>query len=1082
MPDDTEAIYDALNSCFDTPTLERGETYFGQDRVQRFSETTEGFNLWVFEAIIQGSGGQRYECRVMLDPYYPENLRSLCSCPVQFFCKHAVAVLLEAEYRRDVGLPASTDSGDNASQVRAWLARVNQQQGRTARDNPTRLVYLLLPARRSIGLSVVVYKANQRRNGSFSNNLTHSSNWATVSLGDDRPAYIQDDDIEVLGWLRTLQAQSVLEIQPRGRPGYRFLQAALATGRVFWQTTHTPLASGDDAQASIEWQQHDDGTLTPQLNGLASDQYFIPTEPALYLDASNALIGALELPGEPKACASLLEAPAMTAEQVQQHLPDIEALLTRCQAPLPPSVTVPTVINEPPKPVLMLAEIPPEQTNQDDPIPVIRVNFRYGDFELPWHLGNNPARGEYDDTTPALIHRDWNSEYAWRQQLPAFSALRMQGAEGLFTLDNRRDWLDLLAWRVPRLHEAGWEIVMDEDLDIPVIEAQQWYGSADTEAEAGWFNLELGIVHDEQTINLVPLLLQGLDHLREDMTTTAEGDLALPEHLWLHDNQSLIRIPSERVRPMLEVALELYRERDPHAGQLRLSRVEAARVIGASEIEWRSEQRLQTLARELASFETLPQVPVPEYFHATLRDYQKQGLDWLQFLFRTGLGGILADDMGLGKTIQTLAHLQAVKEAGHLNEPALVVCPTSVLPNWRHEAQRFAPELQQITLHGPRRHQHLEALPGTDLVFTSYPLLSRDRQHLEAIHWSITIFDEAQKLKNPNAAVSKAARAIPAEQTIVLTGTPMENHLGELWSLFNLIAPGYLGDHQQFRNAFRNPIEKDSDADRYKALTRRIRPFLLRRTKDEVTPELPEKTEIVRGITLTGAQRDLYETVRASMDHKVRQLMQEKGVGRSQIEILEALLKLRQACCHPALVKSAEGKRLNSAKIDYLMEMLGELLEEGRRILIFSQFTSMLELIETELRARDWGYSLLTGDTRNRDIPISNFQAGEVPIFLISLRAGGVGLNLTAADCVIHYDPWWNPAVEDQATDRAWRIGQDKPVIVYRLICEGTVEERMESIKARKAELADAIYGEGGSFSSTLTAEDVQALLQPIGS
>jgi len=405
-----------------------------------------------------------------------------------------------------------------------------------------------------------------------------------------------------------------------------------------------------------------------------------------------------------------------------------------------------------------------------------------------------------------------------------------------------------------------------------------------------------------------------------------------------------------------------------------------------------------------------------------------------------------------------------------------VVCPTTLIANWQSEAKKFTPGLRLLVIHGPRRKPLFDQVAEADLVITSYPLIPRDIERHKEQSYSLAFFDEAQYLKNPATALARAARKLPAENCIALTGTPMENHLGELWSLFDLILPGYLGDQKAFRAEYRKPIEQNGDASRQARLSRRVRPFMLRRTKDQVTPELPEKTEIIRHVELNREQRDLYETVRASMDKRIRELLASKGAARSQIEILDALLKLRQICCHPALLNSETNA--GSAKMDYLLEMIKELLEEGRRIILFSQFTSMLALIEQALKTAGIRYEKLTGQTRDRATPVKRFQNGESPVFLISLKAGGTGLNLTAADCVIHYDPWWNPAVEQQATDRAWRIGQDKPVFVYRLISEGTVEERIQALQARKSQLADGLYGKSETFATALTAEDITVLFE----
>jgi len=346
--------------------------------------------------------------------------------------------------------------------------------------------------------------------------------------------------------------------------------------------------------------------------------------------------------------------------------------------------------------------------------------------------------------------------------------------------------------------------------------------------------------------------------------------------------------------------------------------------------------------------------------------------------------------------------------------------------------------------------------------------------------YHLLILDEAQNIKNPRAQAAEVVRAISARHRLCLTGTPMENHLGELWSLFHFLMPGLLGEEPRFKHLFRTPIEKHGDDERRKLLVRRIRPFLLRRNKSQVAKDLPPKTEIVRTVGLEGAQRDLYETVRAAMHKKVREAVEQKGLDRSRIVILDALLKLRQCCCDPRLLKLDAAKKVKqSAKLDLLMGMLPEMVEEGRRILLFSQFTSMLALIEDELAKHKLDYVKLTGDTRDRATPIDQFQSGRVPIFLISLKAGGTGLNLTAADTVIHYDPWWNPAAEAQATDRAHRIGQDKPVFVYKLLTEHTVEEKIAAMQLHKKALAEALLGDGGA-KLKLSSTDLAQLFEPL--
>jgi SNF2 family DNA or RNA helicase len=357
----------------------------------------------------------------------------------------------------------------------------------------------------------------------------------------------------------------------------------------------------------------------------------------------------------------------------------------------------------------------------------------------------------------------------------------------------------------------------------------------------------------------------------------------------------------------------------------------------------------------------------------------------------------------------------------------------------------------------------------------------RDADALAAVDWHAVVLDEAQAIKNPAAKATQMACRLKARHRLCLTGTPVENHLGEAWSQFAFLMPGLLGDTKLFNRVFRTPIEKRGDAERRMLLARRVKPFILRRTKSEVEADLPPKSEIVRRIDLAGDQRDLYETLRLAMHDRVRREIAAKGLARSHILILDALLKLRQASCDPRLVKLDKAKRVkSSAKLEHLMEMLPGLVEEGRRVLLFSQFTSMLALIKEELAKDGIEYVELTGDTVDRATPVQRFQTGEVPLFLISLKAGGVGLNLTAADTVIHYDPWWNPAVEDQATDRAHRIGQDKPVFVYKLIAAGTVEERMLDLQERKRGIADALFDPEQAGKAGFEEGDLDLLFRPL--
>jgi SNF2 family DNA or RNA helicase len=402
-----------------------------------------------------------------------------------------------------------------------------------------------------------------------------------------------------------------------------------------------------------------------------------------------------------------------------------------------------------------------------------------------------------------------------------------------------------------------------------------------------------------------------------------------------------------------------------------------------------------------------------------------------------------------------------------------------VTTNWKNELRKFAPGLRVLMLTGPRRHRYYESLTDADVVITSYPLLQRDADTLADRAFHTVVLDEAQWIKNPGTRAAKAAFALKARHRLALSGTPMENHLGELWSLFRFLMPGLLGSADEFRRFYRSPIEKSGDTRRQQALNRRVGPLILRRTKDKVAADLPPRTEVEHAIELLPAQADLYESVRATLDARVQEAIASQGLDRARILVLDAMLKLRQICCHPALLETSAAMGAGSAKLDHLLGMLLELIPAGRRVLVFSQFTSMLARIAERLEEEGVEYLELTGATKDRESLVRRFQEGHVPVFLISLKAGGAGLNLTAADTVIHYDPWWNPAVESQASDRAHRIGQTRPVFIHRLICQGTIEEKMRELKARKAGLVDALLA-GSTTGFNLDQDTIRELFSPL--
>ncbi|MCH2109900.1 MAG: DEAD/DEAH box helicase, partial [Polyangiaceae bacterium] len=544
----------------------------------------------------------------------------------------------------------------------------------------------------------------------------------------------------------------------------------------------------------------------------------------------------------------------------------------------------------------------------------------------------------------------------------------------------------------------------------------------------------------------------------------------------LADN-SFAALDSDRVQSLIDREVELLSSANKQ-GKLPLS--QAGRV---HELLEHSDGKTVTagakaLFQKLASIDEIKKVRKPRGLKATLRPYQEQGLSWLKFIHDIGSGGVLADDMGLGKTIQTISlllSLHTAKATGPIK--ALIVAPTSVVTNWEREIEKFAPSLEVFLWHGANRKGQEENLQSANVIITSYALLRRDIEILKSLDLHYSILDEAQAIKNPMSATAQAAKDLGAKHRLALTGTPIENRLSEIWSIFDFVSPGLLGTLKKFEEYYARPIDQ-GDPKRAARLRAVIHPFILRRTKSEVAQDLPEKLEFDKIVDMPAEQKGIYQQILKEVRANVLGEVEKHGIAKSQLHILAGLTKLRQAACDPRLLGlPKELGPEDSGKLELLRELVEEVEEGGHKVLIFSQFVSMLKLMATALEGDKIKYAYLDGATKDRAAEIDKFQTDPtVPVFLISLKAGGSGLNLTAADTVIHFDPWWNPAVEDQATDRAHRIGQNKVVSVYRLIAAGTFEEKILQLKSKKKDLVAAVLEEDQGGGKRLTKADVQSL------
>jgi superfamily II DNA or RNA helicase len=642
------------------------------------------------------------------------------------------------------------------------------------------------------------------------------------------------------------------------------------------------------------------------------------------------------------------------------------------------------------------------------------------------------------------------------------------------------------AYAVPQLRNLGWRVEIDADYPWQTVgnDAPLYAAAAPDDKRPDWFGLELGVEVDGQRIDLLPALLELLDTAGDLSALVRPARRCIAVRV---DDKRWLPVPPGRLRMLAKVLLELYRDGSRlRAPVLRAPLVaELCGVLHDAErpLRWVGDTRIreQAYAMAMGPRRAAAAVAPPPELRADLRTYQRAGVAWLQHLRAHDAGGVLADDMGLGKTLQTIAHILIEKQHGRLDRPAMVVTLTSLVGNWQRELERFAPSLSVCVYHGPDRAAQRAELAAHDVVITTYPLVARDRDVLAAIPLHLLVLDEAHAIKNDGAQAAEAVRRLAARHRLCLSGTPIENHLGELWSLFDFLMPGLLGSRDDFAVEFREPIEARGDKRRVEALRERVRPYILRRTKDAVARELPAKTHLVRAIAMSGAQRELYESIRVAAHADVRRQIRTRGLAGSTIAILDALLKLRQVCCDPRLVACDAAREVTgSAKLEVALELITQQLADGRRILVFSQFARMLGLLSEGLLARGIGHVALTGSTADRQKPIDAFQTGRADVFLISLKAGGAGLNLVGADTVIHYDPWWNPAAQAQATDRAHRIGQTKPVFVHDLIIAGSVEERMLGLQRHKRDLADAILEPAARRSTRLSERDVDDLLAPI--
>jgi SNF2-related domain/Helicase conserved C-terminal domain/SWIM zinc finger len=1068
---------DIRYECGDA-SYERGRSYYEKNQVLDFSVKGEGALYVQLNAGVKGSALTPYKqnIRIVWRPDYSSvKIDGYCSCPVGYNCKHVAAVCLNYQ---------NSSAPSSAKEINCldWLDGFKEEVVIQHDKAEEFIAYVLKPVGVLQDLTVDFYITKAKKTGGYAKG--RKTTLSNLRYSYAYTSYIHTVDGEIAKLLAILTSSSG---QPliSGAGGYLTVTKMLSSGRLFWLDIEKgPLIPGKSRNLHYVWQQLDNGDYKLDVQ-MESDTVFLCTDPPQFIDPSASVLGAIDnnklTGGQLK---KLLNAPVIPAEQAEEFSYKLAIQYPDLHLPAPKELALIEVNDELPGPhLLLIGELQGREYGH-----FMSLKFNYGNAAIP-AFPEEVFSVFKSDQGLLRVKRNPEQESDAVNRLAEIGFLPADnfGSQptGLFSpnvsggMENAALWGYFLEFVRPELEQAGWHIEVDPSFLLTFQTADNWRAEIN-EGRNDWFEMNFDIEVDGRTMPLLPLIMPVLENYEPD---------DLPEILNIHlENHHYLKLPSEKIRPFLAVLYELFSiSTVDKTGTLKFSRFQAATLADLEAHSYglfslRGGSELRELGKKLKNFTGIAEVSLPENLHAELRHYQRQGLNWLQFLREYRFAGILADDMGLGKTIQTLAHLLIEKQSGRMDRPCLIVAPTSLMSNWRRETEKFTPELTVLTLQGNERKQLFNKIKDYDLVLTTYPLLSRDEDTLLQQDYYYLILDEAQTVKNPLAKAAQLVRRVNSQHRLCLTGTPMENHLGELWAQFDFLMPGFLGDSTAFKRLYRTPIEIQGNNLQKVNLSRRLAPFMLRRTKQEVATELPPKTEIIRSVPLYPKQAALYESIRLTMEKKVRNAIAQKGLSRSHITILDALLKLRQTCCDPRTLTLAEAQKIkDSAKLDLLMDLLPEQLEEGRRILVFSQFTRMIALIEEKLKIRKILYSKLTGQTRSREEAIELFKSGAVNVFLISLKAGGVGLNLTEADTIIIYDPWWNPAVEDQAADRAYRIGQDKPVFVYKLITENTVEEKILAMQEKKRSLASSIYKSGGKNESLqLTADDLTALFEPL--
>ncbi len=1033
----------------------RGVEDYNEKKVMEYKVEEESAVELLLTAVVNENNGIKYKQKIIVvkdkkDIY----IDGKCSCPIGYNCRHIVAVCLQ--YLDDL-------EGNNVKQIKPvveddsslddWLSLLKTEELDNLKpQNEYFLVYRLFNSdNRYYKDELQFFKAKVLKNGSIS----QGSYLDKLKIGNQH-SYQElknSDDMEILSVGSALFTDSRYRnknIVLDGKLGAILIKEMIKTKRCFFDDNKHPLTFSKELfKVEFEFTLHK-GVYTLKSSIDTNIYKVVDSSPSLVIDTLTNIVYEMEM--EDSLYKQLTHAPKIDKTKIGYVYSSIGQAIPTIELKAPKAIKT-VQLDIKPTPQLHLKYTKNESGKSFNSF---YIDFKYDEYILNYEP-QNEIHSIYKDNSKIELKRDLAFENSVRRTIEALG-FNLHIIENNLTVKltdlnkqaQLKVWKQFLHSDILELEKEGWIIEYDEEFDLK-FETDSTI-VVDSEDKNGWFHLSFNFEFNGISQPIAPLVI-GIVEEFDDFEN-------MPQFINIEVAENhFIEVPTQQMKPIIKTIIELLDKQDKN-GKIKVSSFDAHLIDFSDEdIKWRGSKDILNISKKLKNFKGIEKVEPSEVLNAELRDYQQDGLNWLHFLFEFNFAGILADDMGLGKTIQTLAHLSKLKEDGKLTAPSLIIMPTSLIANWKNEAKKFTPNLSVLSLHGTERAQRFGEIKNNDILLTTYPLIVRDKEIFDEYEFTYIILDEAQKIKNPKTKMTLAIKTLKSKHRLALSGTPIENHLGELWSIYSFLMPGFLDTLSFFKKYYQLPIEKEKDFEKQTLLNKRVKPFMIRRTKEKVAHELPAKTEIIKYTQFEDKQSKLYESIRVTMEKKVREAVSTKGLGSSHITILDALLKLRQVCCDPSLLSIEEAKRVHeSAKLALFLDLIDELLEEGRKILVFSQFTTMLAIIEEKVKERNINYSKLTGSTKDREGAIDKFTKGGADMFLISLKAGGVGLNLVEADTVIHYDPWWNPAVENQATDRAYRIGQTKAVFVYKLIVENTIEQKILDMQKKKQALQDGIY------------------------